>query len=393
MTRKKRLRTQLQGKVANTSAECAPQDELRERVKGRSTLHEISTAQGAEFRPFFRRLATNRPDDARSWPAEYARRFEIIAAVREREMDAAKQALPENPEDATYEQLAALCRAIAEFDIASCVTRHAWEVDERLRDLPQVDTVILEAALVEIDDFMRQVSFRMRHRIHDPLFPGHNTGMLLDLAGLLSPQTHLYPDLRRALGSGGADPTEEKYRLLPAAVYEKTRQPEAGETLDRIRKRVAYALQELGDADMPRREKKVIEIDEDGKSARKVKKYDAELSSGLGRSSEDDDAPDQLSLIRYRQRRNDPSSDSDGFSNHSLDILELREVIERADPTPRQLDMLKRKAVLGDSSKEIAADYGVTVSTVDNTNSQTQKKLRTARASDLSSSRDAFPPD
>lgn len=379
MARKKRRRTQVQGKVANTSAECAPQDELRGRVKGRSTLHEISTAQGAEFRAFFRWLATNRPDDARSWPAEYARRFEIIAAVREREMDAAKQAFPENPEDATHEQLAALCRAMAEFDIASCVTRHAWEVDERLRDLPQVDAVILEAALVEIDDFMRQISFRMRHRIHDPLFPGHNTAMLLDLAGLLAPQTHLYPDLRRALGSGGADPTEEKYRLLPAAVYEKTRQPEAGETLDRIRNRVAYALQELGDGDMPRREKQVIEIDEDGKSALKVKKYDAELSSGLGRSSEDDDAPDQLSRIRYRQRGNDPSSDSDGFSDHALDLLELGEVIERASPTPRQLDMLKRRAVLGETSNEVADNYDTTTDNVDATVSQTRAKLRAAR--------------
>lgn len=390
MTRKKRLRTQLQGKVANTSAECAPQDELRERVKGRSTLHEISTAQGAEFRLFFRWLATNHPDDARSWPAEYARRYEIIAAARERGMEAAKQALPENPEDATHEQLAALFRTIAEFDIASCVTRHAWEVDERLRDLPQVDAVILEAALVEIDDTMRRISFWMRDRINNPLFPGHDSAMLFDLSGLIAEKTAVRGDLWEALAETGST----KYEALPVAILEMMHETKVPQDFEHFRNRAGYVV--IRDEHIPKVSRQETVQNDAGEFVKQSKRVrrdipEASLLAPLKSHSVEGDVSGAYDELLRRAKKLSPQYD--GFSDHALDLLELAECLKEANLTARKHDMLKRKAVLGDSSKEIAADYGVTVSTVNNTNSQTHKTLRTARASDLSSSKDALPPD
>lgn len=371
-------RWQIQRTAASTSVVGSPQDVLRERVKSRAEFHRVSAAQGVKFRQVFHWLATHRPDLARAWPAEYARRYEAIAAACEYAMNAAKRDLPANLEDATKEQLGAAFRSIVEFDIARHVAEHARKVDERLRQCPHVDAATLEAALVAIDDTMRKISFSMRDRINNPLFPGHNNAMLFDLSGLVAENTAMYGDFSEAL----AEMCSTKYDALPVAVLEVVNDPEPRQTFERFRNRAEYAVVRDGGIRKVAHQE-TVENDA-GQLVTRSRKVRREVSvSSLPtdpqRRGDGEGVSGVIDELLRRAKKLPPQSD--GFSAHVNDRLELIECFEQAKPTGRQTDMLVRKAVFGDSSKVVAADYGTTPESVDATVSQTRSKLKRTRDS------------
>lgn len=264
--------------------------------------------------------------------------------------------------------------------LADCLTQRILLLRPTLHLFPKDATAAdAETAWHTYFRTTEELPFHMRKRLVDPLYPGQSAIITLDLAGLVATEIKMKPDLRRALSSGGANPQEEKFRLLPAAVFKKAIDPEDGETFGRFVNRSANVLQELGDDDMPRTEKKVVVRDSEGHDVLATRKVDKDTPSGLGRSGEEDADKDYLSVLKHWEQGKNSSSDSDDFSNHSLDIMELREVVERANRTPRQLDMLKRRVVLGETSKEIAVDYGITDDNVNATVSQTRAKLKAVR--------------